>query len=202
MIGGGMYGKDVYNPDSPDYQDSSRPDNYRVGASKGLNVNNDNDTTNAIYGNNSSISSYTDNSIRNYEGDHRTFNYEGSGNGTGLDTPASMATMAGFYSPSDSPSAIAARLDQRVTSANDYAKDNMNTSNFAQNAIDTAAENRMTDPYTMNEIVKGMGSASKADAYLMGANIYGDLGSYKPNWQQPNTPKPLESPYFGKNNKK
>jgi hypothetical protein len=60
----------------------------------------------------------------------------------------------------------------------------------------------MIDPYTLNEIVQGRGSASKADAYLMGSHIYGDIGSYQPSWQQPNTPKPLESPYFGKDNKK
>lgn len=35
MIGGGMYGKDVYNPNSPDYGDYSKPDNYTVGGGKG-----------------------------------------------------------------------------------------------------------------------------------------------------------------------
>ena len=33
MAGGGMYGKDVYNPNSPDYGDYSRPDNYTPGKS-------------------------------------------------------------------------------------------------------------------------------------------------------------------------
>ena len=36
-IGGGMYGKDVYNPKSPDYGDNSRPDNYTPGGSAGGN---------------------------------------------------------------------------------------------------------------------------------------------------------------------
>jgi len=31
MVGGGMYGKDVYNPNSPDYGDYSRPDNKSPG---------------------------------------------------------------------------------------------------------------------------------------------------------------------------
>ena len=162
-----------------------------------LNVQSDNDISSDVTGDNNSIYNWQDNSIRNYGGDVRTFNYQSNGNGSGLDSPVSAATMGGFYSPSDSHGANAARLDRRVTQANDFAKDNMNTSNFAQGAIDNAAKNRMVNPAMMHDLVSGMGSATKADAYLMGANIYGDIGSYKPNWQQPNTIKPLEMPKFG-----
>jgi len=183
-------------PFNSQVEDSFNNENeQKVDASQELNVNADNDINTAITGNSNNVTNMQDNSIRNYGGDTRTFNYQSSGN-PGLDSPVSAATMGGFYAPSDSHGANAARLDRRITQANDYAKDNMNTSHIAQNAIDAAKRNSTIDPAAMDERVQGRGAASKAQAHLMGNSIYGDLPSFNPQWVQPNTPKPFEMPTF------
>ena len=82
-------------------------------------VTQDNDQTNTITGNNNYVNQNQDNSVRNYGGDNRVFNYQG---GSGNNSPASMATMAGFYAPDDSHSANASRLDRQVTQNRDNQK--------------------------------------------------------------------------------
>ena len=183
-------------PFNSQVEDSFNNENeQKVDSSQELNVNNDNDINTAIKGNGNNLTFDVDNSVRNYGSDTRTFNYQSSGN-PGLDSPVSAATMGGFYAPSDSHGANAARLDRRITQATDYAKDNMNTSHIAQNAIDAAKRNSTIDPAAMDERVQGRGAASKAQAHLMGNSIYGDLPSFNPQWVQPNTPKPFEMPTF------
>ena len=78
------------------------------------NVNQDNDQSNSVTGDNNYVYQNQDNSIRNYGGDNNSFVYN-SGGGEGPDTPATMATLAGYYAPDDSHGAQAARLDRNVT---------------------------------------------------------------------------------------
>ena len=63
------------------------------------NVSQDNDQVSNVTGNNNYVDQTQDNSIRNYGGDKRVFNYQG---GSGNDSPASMATMAGLCAADDS----------------------------------------------------------------------------------------------------
>ena len=72
------------------------------------NVNQDNDISNNVSGNDNYIVNNQDNSVRNYGGDNRSFVY--NSNSEGPDT-ATMATLAGYYAPDDSPAAQAKRLD-------------------------------------------------------------------------------------------
>jgi len=179
-----------------DYDDSFNNQNQQdVDYTQELNVNQDNDINNNITGSNNYVNNMQDNSIRNYGGDVRTFNYQSTGKG-GVDNPVSAATMAGYYSPSDSHAASAARLDRRVTQANDYAKDNMNTSHIAQGAMRMAQQNKLIDPAAMDARVQARGAASKAQAYMMGNSIYGDLAGFNPQWTQPQSPKPTKMPTF------
>ena len=183
-----------------DFDDSFNNDNNQeADYTQELNTNQDNDINNNITGHNNYVNNRQDNSIRNYGGDQRVFNYQGNGygsGGSGLDSPVSAATMAGFYSPSDSPGAVAARNDRRITQAGDYAKDNMDTSHIAQGAMFMANQNKTIDPYLMDQRVQGRGQASKAQAYLMGNSIYGDLAGFNPQWRQPKSPKPTDMPTF------
>jgi hypothetical protein len=73
----------------------------------------------------------------------------------------------------------------------------MNTSNIAQGAMMMANQNRTIDPAIMDQRVQGRGAASKAQAYMMGNSIYGDLAGFNPQWTQPQSRKPTQMPNFG-----
>jgi len=145
-----------------------------------LNINQDNDINTNINGDGNYVNNNQDNSIRNYGGDVRTFNYQSSGGGT--DSPVSAATMAGYYAPDDSHAANAARLDRQITQAGDYAKDNMNTDWIAQGAIHKASQNAYIDPAVLDQRVTERSEASKAKAHTMGEGIYGDIFGKMPQW--------------------
>ena len=80
-IGGGMYGKDVYNPNSPDYGDTSRPDNYTPGGSAGGNnfVDTDKDGNNDNSQQAESSQAF-DNIQQGYDNFQKSFGYQNSGN--------------------------------------------------------------------------------------------------------------------------
>ena len=73
----------------------------------------DNDQTSTINGDNNTVYQTQDNSIRQYGGDNRSFVYNGGGSSGNQyeDTPASMATLGGFYDVDDSPAAQAKQFD-------------------------------------------------------------------------------------------
>lgn len=83
-------------------------------------INQDNDQTSTITGDNNTVWQQQDNSIRQYGGDNRSFVYQG-GN-SGVDTPVSAATMGGFYDVDDSPAAQAKFNDLHTTLNDDYQK--------------------------------------------------------------------------------
>lgn len=157
----------------------------------------DNDQTSNINGDNNYVNQQQDNSVRNYGGDNRIFNYQGGGN-SALDTPVSNATMSGFYDYDDSPAAQAKRLDQRVTTANDYAKDNMDTDWIAQGAIHRAGQNAYINPRALDDRIQQRENASFARSQVMGANIFGDMAKFNLDWKQPDPAKPVEAPDFDK----
>ena len=90
-------------------------------------VDNRNPQKSSIKGDNNSVYQQQDNSSRTYGGSTRNFVYNGGGNegggsNGGYDSPASMATMAGFYDVDDSAGAQAKFNDFYNTSNNDAQK--------------------------------------------------------------------------------
>jgi len=165
-----------------------------VDSSSTINANQDNDINNNVSGDDNYIYNEQDNSIRNYGGDTRVFNYQSSGN-PAMDSPASAATMAGYWDVDDSPGGIAGRLDQRVTMANDYAKDN--TSNFdaiADSARHRARNNTYIDPAALDARVRARSTANFAKSTKRSSDLWGDVSQY--GWGKPETPDPVEKPDY------
>ncbi len=166
----------------------------QVDGSSTVNANQDNDITNDIEGDNNYVYNRQDNSIRNYGGDTRVFNYQGSGN-AGADTPVSAAVMGGYYAVDDSHGANAARLDRRITMGNDYAKDNMDVDWITQGAMHRAGQNAYIDPAKLDSRVRAREQASFAQSKVNEANMWGDPDQY--SWGGVGeTPEPVEKPDF------
>ena len=161
-------------------------------------VQQDNDTTSTVTGDNNYVYQSQDNSIRNYGGDNRVFNYEGN-NKSGNDTPVSAATMAGYFAPDDSHAANAARLDRQMTQNRDAQKQYSNTSHIAQGAISRAANNAYIDPAALDKRIADREQYSRSKAEVMGSNIFGDnFGMSAPNWNSAKPQKEVETPDFEK----
>ena len=179
--------------------------NYKAGSNKNnqedignttQTVTQDNDQTSNITGDNNYVNQTQDNSVRNYGGDNRVFNYQG---GSGNDSPASMATMAGFYAPDDSPSAQASRLDRHVTQNRDNQKKYASTSNIAQGAIARADQNRYIDPAALDKRIGERAEYHRAKSTLKGGQIFGDLfGMNGPTWNSAEPAEEVEKPDFEK----
>ena len=162
-------------------------------------VTQDNDQTSTVTGNNNYVNQQQDNSVRNYGGDTRVFNYQSGSNGgnSALDTPASAATMGGFYAPDDSHGAIAGRIDRNQTINRDAQKKYSNTSYIAQGAISNANRNAYIDPAALDKRIADRANYSRSKATTMGANLFGDMGAFQmPDYQRPDPAKPVETPDF------
>ena len=165
-------------------------------------VTQDNDQTSSVTGDNNYVYQNQDNSVRNYGGDTRVFNYQGSGNPT-LDTPASAATMAGFYAPDDSHAAIAGRVSRNQTLNADAQKKYANTSYIAEGAIKRAANNAYIDPAALDKRIGDRAQYSRSKATVMNSNLFGDMAAMNlPDWQRPEPQKETETPDFDEMYKK
>ena len=152
-------------------------------------VTQDNDQTSTITGDNNYSYQSQDNSVRNYGGDARVFNYQGSGNPM-TDTPASAGTMAGFFAPDDSPAANAARLDRQSTQNRDLQKKYADTSHIAQGAISRANQNAYTDPAALDKRIGQREQYNNAKSDVTRAQLFGDMGNFQSG--QWNDAKPQE----------
>ena len=160
------------------------------------NVQQDNDQTSSIVGNNNYVNQNQDNSVRNYGGDKRVFNYQGSGNPM-TDTPASMATMAGFFAPDDSHSANAARLDRQSTQNRDLQKAYQNTSHIAQGAISRANQNAYTDPAALDKRIAQREQYNNAKSDVMRSHLFGDMGNFQADaWKDAKPREEVEMPDY------
>ena len=163
------------------------------------NVTQNNDQTSTVDGDNNYVYQQQDNSVRNYGGDNRSFVYNDNGKGKGLSTPASQATMAGFYAPDDSPGATASRLDQHVTMNRDNQKKYKNTSHIAEGAINRAMKNTYIDPRKLDERIASRSQYHKDQSKIFGAAIFGDIyGLEAPTWKSSTPAKKMERPDFEK----
>ena len=161
------------------------------------NVTQDNDQTSNVNGDNNYVYQNQDNSVRNYGGDNRSFVY--NSNGEGPDTPATMATLAGYYAPDDSPAAQAKRLDQNVTMNRDNQKKYANTSHIAEGAIARANRNSFIDPGKLDERIAARSQYHKDQSTIKGAGIFGDIyGLEGPTWNSSKPAEEVEKPDFKK----
>lgn len=160
------------------------------------NVSQDNDVNTNIDGNNNYVKVDQDNSIRQYGGDNRSFVYNSNGGG-GLDTPGSMATLAGFYAPDDSAAANASRLDRYQTMNRDAQKKYSDTSHIAQGAIARANQNSYIDPAKLDQRIAAREQNSYDRAALIGLDLYGDLGNMNFDWKSNTPAEKVKQPDFG-----
>ena len=160
------------------------------------NVNQDNDINTTVNGNDNTVITEQDHSIRQYGGDNRSFTYNaGKGGNRYEDTPVSSATMGGFYDVNDSPAAQAGRYDLWSTLNSDsqkrYAGDAMKTfakyGNFdARSYTDESMEN------TLNRGVQY--SFDRADRQT--GHVFGDIWNdnyITEDWKMPSAPEPITS---------
>ena len=161
-------------------------------------VEQENDINSSVNGDNNYVYNNQDNSIRNYGGDNRSFVYNSSGGDGTTDTPGTMATLAGFYAPDDSPAAVAGRLDMQQDLNAQAQKKYANTSHIAQGAISRAGQNMYIDPAAIDERVRGREQNSYDRAALMSKNLWGDLSNMQFNWNSNTPAAPVEQPDFGK----
>ena len=158
-------------------------------------VTQDNDQQSSVVGDNNYVYQNQDNSVRNYGGDNRSFVYNSQGEGP--DTPATMATLAGFYAPDDSPAAQAKRLDMHVTMNRDNQKAYANTSHIAEGAIARADRNSYIDPAALDKRIAERSEYHRSKATLKGNQIFGDLfGMSGPTWNSATPADPVEKPDF------
>ncbi len=140
------------------------------------NINQDNDQTSTITGDNNTVWQQQDNSIRQYGGDNRSFVYQG-GN-SGVDTPVSAATMAGFYDVDDSPAAQAKFHDLHNTLNNDsqkrYQGMGMRTASMFTNF-----DARGYDPAKLEDNLKKDEQRSYDRSTLAKLDAFGDRDAYR-----------------------
>lgn len=159
-------------------------------------VTQDNDITTNVNGNNNTVISEQDNSIRQYGGDNRSFTYYGGRGGNRYeDTPVSAATMGGFYDVDDSPSAQAKFNDMFTTMNRDNQK------RYAGDAMKTYAKYGNTDArsYTNESMENALGrstqySFDRADRQT--GQVFGDIWNddwITEDWKMPTPPKAIES---------
>ena len=159
------------------------------------NVNQDNDINTNVNGNDNTVITEQDNSVRYYGGDNRNFVYNGGKGKGGVDTPVSAATMAGYYSVDDSPAAQAKRTSMWTTMNRDNQK------RYAGDAMKTYAKygnidaRSYTDESMENTINRGIQySFDRSDRQT--GHVFGDIWNdnyITEDWKMPSAPAPIES---------
>ena len=152
----------------------------QVEQSQDQTVSQDNDINSTVTGDNNNVNISQDNSVRQYGGINKSFVYNGSSNGNNyMDTPVSAGTMGGYFHDGDSPGKSASFVDRYQTMNNDYQKQFSNT-NFAQQAITKAAQNKAVDIGAIDKRVNDRSTANRARSSSMAGDIFGDMFNYKP----------------------
>ena len=172
------------------------PEGSYANSSQRQDVNQDNDINTTVQGDKNTVITEQDNSIRQYGGSSRSFNYSGGKGGNRYeDTPVSMATMAGFYDVDDSPAAQAKRNSLHTTMNADnqkrYAGDAMKT--FAKYGNIDARE--YTAESMENTINRGIQySFDRSDRQT--GHVFGDIWNdnyITEEWKMPSAPAAIES---------
>ena len=119
----------------------------------------------------------------------------GSSQGTPIATPGSNAVSSQGVddSPEKQADFVAAYSGMNRFMQQDYA----DTSSIAQNAINRASQNSPIDLAGLDQRIRDREAYSRAKADQMGLNIFGDMYKYEsPNYKQPHTEGPVETPDF------
>ena len=186
-----------YTDNRQDNRQYKQDNDTKINNQQDTNVSQKNPQQSDIQGDNNYVNQQQDNSVRVYGGDNRSFVYNSQGEGK--DTPATMATLAGYYAPDDSPGAQASRLDRHVTQNRDNQKKYSNTSHIAMGAIKRGEQNSYIDPAKIDKRVRGRSEYHRAQSTVTGGNIFGDLfGMNGPTWNSAEPAKPVEMPDFEK----
>jgi len=183
---------------SPTRQDLTNPDtfnNFQQVESQQDNVQKqittmDNDINANIAGNNNLTNINQDNSVRNYGGDQRNFTYVSNSSNPYTDTPASMSTLAGFNSVSDSPGSNAAFVNQYQTLNSDAQKKNDNVG-MAADMINRANSVSPIDTNKFEDSILQRIQDSRNRGTVGFTRAFGDLGNFPSlDWQ----PSPAREP--------
>lgn len=159
------------------------------------NINQDNDIDTTVNGNDNTVINNQDNSVRQYGGDNRSFVYNSNGGGAGSDMPASMATLAGFYAPDDSPAAQAKFNDMYTTMNRDNQK------RYAGSAMETFAKYGNVDarsytPESMENALSRSTQYSFDRADRQTGHVFGDIWNdnyITEEWKMPSPPPAIDS---------
>ena len=176
---------------------TSGGNNTEIKNTQELNVQQSNPQSSTINGDDNYVYQSQDNSVRNYGGDNRSFVYNaGKGKG-GVETPATQATLSGFYDVDDSPAAQAKFLDLHTTLNRDNQKRYANTSHIAQGAIKRADQNSTMNTNALDKRIFDREQYSRAKADVLGMNLFGDMYNMKtPDWKSPERQTEVEKPDF------
>ena len=156
------------------------------------NVNQDNDINNNVSGDDNYIVNNQDNSIRQYGGDNRSFVYNSAGGG-GVETPGTMATLAGFYDVDDSPAAQAARFDLHSTLQKDAQKQFQDTSYIAQGAVKRAEQNSFINPSALDARIRARQQANRDRSNVLDNKLFGSRDEVL-NWNPVKPGKEVKDP--------
>ncbi len=176
--------------------DNTQTQNANTDVSQSLDVTQDNDINNNINGDNNFVSNTQDNSVRQYGGNTKVFNYQGGGDLN--DSPVSAGTMAGMFHEEDSPARSAAFLDRYMTQNKDYQKQFQNK-NHAQDAISKADRNQTINIDNLDQRISDRTKANRARSTVMAGDIFGDMFNFSPDsFKGPEAQDPVETPNFKK----
>ena len=157
----------------------------------------DNDQQADFTGSNNTVIQNADNSVTTYQGDNRSFIYNSTGGAGGqmYDTPASMATLGGFYDVNDSPAAQAGFVDM-------YSRANAkNQTRYAGDAMETFAKYGNLDArsYTPESMTTAIGRSTQSSfdrSDTQTGHVLGDIwspGYITEDWQMASPPEEIKS---------
>jgi len=162
------------------------------------NINQDNDIETNVNGNNNTVITEQDNSIRQYGGDNRSLVINNTGGGSvagAVDGVATAGTLAGLFDVDDSPAANAMFNDMYTTMNRDNQK------RYAGEAMKTFAKygnldaRSYTDESMENALNRGTQySFDRADRQT--GHVFGDIWNdnyITEEWKMPAPPKEIKS---------
>lgn len=185
-------------PDPPDGKPAPAPIAGGPGNTQGVNQDNDvsiNGDGNTVNQDNS-VTQTIDNSVT-YGNDIRKFNYNSGSKegGANYDTPASMATLGGYYDVNDSAGASAQFLDKYIR-GNNLAQAGMRDSYAARTNTDYKAQAdsvNQFNPMAMQERIDREPLINRDRSTVNFAKLFGDVDNMDFSWTPTAAPKPIES---------
>ena len=170
--------------------------NSSEGLAQNQGVRQDNDINTNINGDNNTVKNTQDNSVRQYGGNTKVFNYQGGGDLN--DSPVSAGTMAGYFYDEDSPAKSAAFVDRYTSQNRDYQKQ-FQDRGHAQDAISKADKNQTINIDNLDQRITERTKATRARSTAMAGDIFGDMFNFSPDkFKGPEAQDPIETPNFKK----